>query len=330
MILKRLLRHSFAWAGAQAAALALILTLAACQPEAESINIQQSEPGEGAPLNVLAVETFLADIAQNVAGDRLQVQALLPIGMDPHAFQPAPRDVARVADSEVLIIIGSGFEEWLAETLENAGGKRLLIEASAGLESRERTGEEQDHTDEHSGDPHFWLDPISVIRFVENIRDGFIQADPQGRDIYTRNAQNYIAELDALDEWIRQQVEQIPEEQRLIVTNHESFGYFADRYGFRLAGAIIPGVSTGASPSARDLASLIDRIRALQVQVIFLETGANPRLAEQIAAETGVKVVTGLYTHSITNQEGEAPTYIEMMRANTRMIVTAFLENPPE
>ncbi len=308
--------------------LALAVSLTGCGAQTGPANGEASPAGE---LNVLAVESFLADIAQHVAGDRLQVSALIPNGLDPHVFQPAPRDVARVADSDILILVGAGVEEWLSETLENAGGERLLVEASAGLESRARPEEEEDGDEQHAhaeGDPHFWLDPVSVIRFVENIRDGFIQADPEGRESYTRNAGAYIEELEALDAWIREQVAEIPAEQRLLVTNHESFGYFADRYGFRVIGAVVPSVSSGASPSAQELARLIDRIRDNNVQAIFLETGANPRLAEQIAAETGVTVVTGLYTHSISEPGGEAPGYIEMMRSNTRAIVDALSPGP--
>jgi ABC-type Zn uptake system ZnuABC Zn-binding protein ZnuA len=158
---------------------------------------------------------------------------------------------------------------------------------------------------------------------VENIRDGLIQADPAGKDIYTRNASAYIAQLNDLDAWITAEVAQIPVEQRLLVTNHESLGYFADRYGFRVIGAIIPSVSTSASPSAKQLAALIDKIKASKAPAIFLETGSNPQLAQQIAHETGVKVVSDLYTHSVSAPDGPAPTYIDLMRYNTQQIVEA-------
>jgi manganese/iron transport system substrate-binding protein len=120
-----------------------------------------------------------------------------------------------------------------------------------------------------------------------------------------------------------EQVAQIPAERRLLVTNHESFGYFADRYGFRIVGAIVPSVSTGAAPSAQQLAMLVDRIKATGAPAVFLETGANPQLADQLAQETGVRVVTGLYTHSISAPDGPAPTYLEMLRYNTQAIVEA-------
>lgn len=303
-------------------------------------------------LKVLAVESFLADIAQNVAGDRLVVESLIPYGLDPHTLEPTPQDITRIAQSQVLIINGAGFEEWLTETLTNAGGKRLVIEASAGLTSRTQPEAEsansggaageicavpnpaQDQSQEdcaaiptHAegepahGDPHFWLDPTKAIRYVQNIREGLSQADPDGREIYAANAAAYIAQLQDLDAWIAEQVAQLPSDRRLLVTNHESFGYFADRYGFKIIGTIIPAVSTNAAPSAWQIAQLVDTIRATGVKAIFLETGTNPQLAEQIAREAGVKIIATLYTHSLSPPGGDAPTYLDMMMYNTRTIV---------
>jgi ABC-type Zn uptake system ZnuABC Zn-binding protein ZnuA len=252
--------------------------------------------------------------------------------LDPHAFEPTPKDVAKIADSNVLIVNGAGLEQWLANILESAGGQRLVIEASSGLSPTRRSDEEivcappgQASDDQHAqeGDPHFWLDPMLVIRYVENIRDGFIQADPQGKESYEDNAAAYLARLEELDAWIAAQVATIPPERRLLVTNHESLGYFADRYGFKLIGAILPSFSTVASPSAGDLARLADCIETSGTPAIFLETGANPQLAEQLAQETGIRVVAELYSHSITPAGGNAPDYISMMKYNTQAIVDA-------
>jgi ABC-type Zn uptake system ZnuABC Zn-binding protein ZnuA len=289
--------------------------LSACLPD--------KTPTPGGPLQVLAVESFLADITQNIAGDHLQVQTLIPAGLDPHAYEPNPADVIKISDSQVLVVNGSGLEEWLVETLRNAGGDRQIIEASAGLEMRTpREGEILDaHTGE--GDPHFWLNPLLVIKYVENIRDGLSLADPDGAPTYQTNAEVYIRKLTELDAWISSQVAQIPAEQRLMVTNHESFGYFADRYGFIIIGTVIPSASTGSSPTARQLAELVTRIKETGTKAIFLETGANPQLAEQVAREAGIKVITDLYTHSLTTAGGVAPTYIEIMRHNTQTIISA-------
>lgn len=303
-----------------------LAALAGCAaPTSSPVAPVAGQPG----IKVLAVETFLADIAQNVAGDRLTVAALIPIGVDPHAFEPTPQDVARIAESQVLIVNGAGFEGWLESVLKNAGGKRMVIEASRGLAMREpeeagmaHAGEgEADHP--HEGDPHFWLDPVLAIRYVENIRDGLSAADPAGKETYAANAAAYIAQLNELHHWILAQVATIPPERRLLVTNHESFGYFADRYGFTIVGAVIPSVSSGASPSAQQMAQLVEHIKATGAPAIFLETGSNPQLARQLAQEAGVKTVTELYTHSITESDGPAPTYIEMIRFNVKTIVDA-------
>lgn len=294
----------------------LMALLAGCVP---AMTPGRGPAASSGALKVLAAETFLADIAQNIAGDRLKVAALIPLGVDPHGFQPAPADVKKVADSQVLIVNGAGFEEFLEELLQNAGGERTLIEAAAGLTMRENPVGEHDR----EGDPHFWLDPLSVIKYVENIRDGLSQADPAGAKAYAANADDYIAQLDELHAWITTQVQQIPEANRKLVTNHESFGYFADRYGFQGVGTIIPSVSTGASPSAQELAALVKHVKEAGVKAVFLETGSNPQLARQVAQETGIKVVTELFTHSVTDAKGPAPTYLDMMRYDVKAMVEA-------
>jgi len=293
--------------------LVVALVASACSPAA-----QTPTPA----IRVIAVESFLADIARHVAGQRLQIETLIPLGMDPHSYQPTPQDVARLAESQLLIINGAGFESWLAKTLENAGMHGSVIEASAGLTSR-KAGQDEVVDPDHPGDPHFWLDPNNVITYVENIRAGLAALDPAGQAEFAGNAAAYTAQLKELDSWIRLQVQAIPASKRLLVTNHESFGYFADRYGFTIAGTVIPSTSSEASPSARQMAALIDQIRKTGATAIFLETGANPQLASQIAQETGAKVITNLYTHSITPSGGDAPGYIEMMKHNVDLIVGA-------
>ena len=285
--------------------LLLIAALSACQDAAAP-----SDQPPGQPLRVLAAEGFLADITQNIAGERLNIETLIPPGLDPHSFEPTPKDVARIADSQVLVVNGAGLEEWLQETLDNAGGERQVIEASEGLQSRaipENVSVLLEGHAEEQVDPHFWLDPQMVVTYVENIRDGLSEADPEGAAEYAQNAGAYIEKLDELDSWAQQELAAIPDGRRLFVTNHESFGYFADRFGFKIVGAVIPSVSSNASPSARQMVDLVELIRQTGAPAIFLETGANPELAQQVAKEAGVKLVIDLYTHSLTGPMARRP-----------------------
>lgn len=296
--------------------LALTLALCACAPTLTPA------PAAASTLRVIAIETFLADIAQNVAGDRLKIEALMPVGADPHSFEPTPQDSRKIAESDMVIVNGAGFEEFLAKLLQNAGGTQQIIEASKGLTSRTLKANEP-HDADNPGDPHFWFDPTKTITYVENIRDGLTQADPAGAEVYRSNAARYIEKLNALDAEIKQQVSVVPEANRKLVTDHDTFGYFADRYGFEIVGMIVPSFSTADSSTAQQVANLIDRIKATGAKAIFIEASTNPALADQIARDTGARVVTGLYTHSLSEADGPAPTYIKMLEYDTETIVEA-------
>jgi ABC-type Zn uptake system ZnuABC Zn-binding protein ZnuA len=280
------------------------------------------DAARGGALDVVAAESFLADIAQNVAGDRFAVDTLIPPGADPHAFEPTPKDLGEVTAADLVIVNGGGLEGPLLDTIHGAGGSATVVDASAGLQSRTpQPGEPPLNAGE--SDPHFWLDPVATETYVTNIRNAFAKADPAGAAAYTANAAAYTAKLERLDAWIRAQVAQIPEQNRMLVMNHASHGYFADRYGFRIVGTVIPGVGTADSPTAQQLGDLTAAIRASGVKAIFVEIDENPKLAEQIAAETGTTVVTDLLDHSLTPAGGEAPTYVDMMKYDTRRIVEA-------
>lgn len=272
-------------------------------------------------LRVLASTTFLADIAQNVAGDRAAVDSLLPIGTDPHAYQAAPSDVSKIAESNLLILNGIKYEQFIEPLLDaqRAGGERLIITASDGLTPNQM--EDEENAGQMVGDPHMWLDPSRVVTYVENIRDGLIEVDPAGVETYQANADAYIAQLKDLDKWIMEQVSAIPAERRLLVTNHEAAGYFAERYGFEIVGAVIPSLSTDAGTSAKEMAALIEQIKSSDAPAIFLGEVENTDLANQIADETGVKVINDLYLESLTDGS-PAATYIDMMKHNVTSIVT--------
>jgi ABC-type Zn uptake system ZnuABC Zn-binding protein ZnuA len=265
---------------------------------------------------VLASTPVLTDLTRNIAGDRLRVDSLLPYGVDPHSYQPTPQDAARLSESRLIIVNGAEYEHSLESLLRNAGGEAMIIEASAGISPR------TDPQGEHGVDPHMWLDPDNVILYVENIRAALTQLDPQGESVYRSNAEAYNTELKKLDMWIREQVNQVPEEKRLLVTNHEAFEYFAERYGFMVVGTVIESFSSDASPSAQQIAGLIDQIRSSGAPAIFLDASDNPTFARQIAEETGVRVITDLHLESLTDG-APASTYVDMMKHNVTQIVNA-------
>lgn len=286
----------------------LILATSACQSTATA-----SSSGTSAPV-ILTSTTFLADITRQVAGDRLTVESLLPIGLDPHSYQPTPQDAARLSHVKMLIINGADYEQFLGPLLENIGGERIIVEASAGINSRKDAQGE--------ADPHLWLDPNNVITYVENIRKALTEFDPKGAEIYQANADQYMRQLAELDAWIKQQVATVPIDHRLLVTNHEALGYFATRYGFTVTGTVIESFSTDASPSAKQIAAIIDETRSTHTPAIFLDAGDNTTLAEQIADETGVRVITDLHLESLTDGP-PADNYLDMMKTNVTLIVNA-------
>ena len=290
----------------------LILLTSACggKPALDSGTSFDSTQGKPDSV-VLASTTFLADIARNVAGGRVAVESLLPVGVDPHSYQPTPQDLVKLTEADLIIFNGAGYETFQRILIENSGNKGVVIEAAAGLQSRTE-----------ALDPHFWLDPNNVITYVENIREGLTHFDPNGAAVYKSNAEAYVAELKNLDAWIVEQVDQIPAEKRLLVTDHEALGYFAERYGFSIVGTVIESFSTDASPSAQQMAGLIDQINSSGAPAIFLDASDNTALAQQIADETGVRVVTDLHLESLTDG-APAGTYIDMMKHNVTQIVNA-------
>lgn len=279
--------------------------------------------GEGEPLRVVATTTIVGDVVARVGGDAILLTVLLPIGADPHTYEPTPADLAAVSQAHVLFINGLGLEGFLERTLRNVGGDLPVVPISAGILPRPL----EEHAEEHAPgewDPHVWLDVRNVMVWVENTRRVLSALDPDHADLYAANATAYRQELEALDTWIQEQVTQVPPQNRKLVTNHPAFGYLANRYGFEQVTAVYP-ISPGAEPSAREIAQLEETIRQFGVPAVFAETTVNPKLAEQMARDTGVRLVT-LYTGSLGPPGSGAETYVAMMQYNIRAIVEALSE----
>jgi ABC-type Zn uptake system ZnuABC Zn-binding protein ZnuA len=308
--------------------LLLASVLAACaQPGSEG-----PAAGDGR-LQVVATTTIVGDVVSQVGGEQIDVHVLLPVGADPHSFDPTPQDIAKVADADLVFANGAGLESFLDPLIESAGAADRMVKVSEGIELRQLSGgtteadhnDSEDHDQQSGLDPHTWTDPNNVMVWVENIQQALSKQDPANAESYAANASAYTAELKSLDTWIREQVAQVPQDRRMIVTDHTLLGYFADEYGFTQVGALIPGYSTLAEPTAKDLADIEDAIRNQSVPAVFVGNTVNPALAERVAQDTGVRLVY-FYTGSLTAPGGDAGTYLEYMRYNVGVIVAALKE----
>lgn len=275
------------------------------------------------PLQVLASNTIIADVIGQVGGDYIQVTSLLEPGTNPHSFQPTPSDVSLIASADVLFLNGLGLEQSLEPLIAGAGKHAKIVELSAKIPARHFEHGEYHHDHTHKDfDPHVWFDPNLVMLWVDEIANTLSDLDSSHAEAFRVNAESFRTQLVDLDAWIREQVSQIPTDNRRLVGDHDQFGYFCDRYGLENAGAIIPGFSTLSEPSARELAVLEDAIRAQKVKAVFVGNTVNPTLARRVAEDTGAKLIT-LYTGSLTDASGAAPSYLEFMHYNVTAIVNA-------
>jgi ABC-type Zn uptake system ZnuABC Zn-binding protein ZnuA len=267
---------------------------------------------------VVATTTIIGDIAQHVAGDKIEVVTLLKPGVDPHEYDPVPSDLQAVAGAKVVFANGAGLETWLPKLMASAGSQIKVQNVSAGLPLR--TLDEGGVTVD---DPHLWFDVQNAIHYTEQIRDELIAIDPSNAEAYRSNADDYIGQLQDLDTWVNQQVNSLSIDQRLLVTNHDTFGYFAQRYSFKVLGTVFPTGGAEASPSAQQIAALVDTIKRSGVKAVFTENTLNPDLANTVAQEAGVKVIDELYTDSLGPAGSPAATYIDLMHFDVQTIVAA-------
>ncbi len=291
----------------------LVWLLSACTTSAGN--------GQSGKLHVVATTTIVGDVVRNVGGNAIQLDVLLPPGSDPHSFDPTPQDVAKVANADLIFANGAGLEAFLTPLLKNAGSQAQVVYVSDGIRLiRFQSNLPGEESGAGGGDPHTWFDPQNVKIWVQNIEEALSARDLGNAKLYAANAQHYQQQLDELDGWIQAQVRQIPTNQRELVTDHEAFTYFAARYGFQQVGAIVPGYSTLAQPSAQELAALEDAIRKLGVKAVFVGETVNPNLAKRVAQDTGVKLVY-LYTGALSDSSGPAGTYLDFMHYNVNQIV---------
>jgi len=271
--------------------------------------------GSGEKVRVSATTSVIQDLVRHVGGDRVEVTSIVPVGGSPETFQPSPRDAGRISESWVVLENGLGLDTWVEALVESAGNEeQTVVELSEGLEPLE--GEEPEHAE---GNPHFWLDVANARYYVERIRDTLVEVDPEGAEEYEANAEEYLAELEELDNYVRERAQSIPEERRKLVTFHDAFPYFAEAYGFELVDVILQ--NPDAKPSSREVAEVVRRIEEEDVPAVFTEPQFNIRLAETIAEEADVEVYE-LYTDTLVDEDA-GDTYEDMMRTNIDRITEA-------
>jgi zinc/manganese transport system substrate-binding protein len=272
-------------------------------------------------VKVVATFSILADLVKNVGGDRVEVAAIVGPNGDAHVYAPTPADAKKLSEAKLVIANGLGFEGWMTRLVKASGTKAANVVASKGVKPRKAVG---DHDPGHAeADPHAWQSVANVKIYVGNIRDALIAADPAGKAAYAANATAYLAKLDVLDREVRAEVARIPAERRRIITTHDAFGYFKDAYGLDF---IAPqGVSTESEVSAKDVAKIIAQVKKQKLPAVFLENVSDPRLLKRIADETGAKIGGTLYSDALTEEKGEAATYIDMMRHNVRTLSAALV-----
>lgn len=318
------------------------LLLIACAPVSPSAT-QPSTAGAPAnsttKLSVVATYSILGDLVANVGGDLVQIETLVGAGGDAHTFEPTPADSVKLIRATLIFENGLEFEPWLDDLYTAAQSQATRVVVSEKVEPRaleeaehhEEEGEpaqgEGAQHDEHQHgefDPHIWQSVTNAKRMVQTIRDALVAADPDNATTYQSNAENYLAQLNELENWVEAEVAKLPAERRKLVTSHDTFGYFAERYGFDVIGSALAAVTTEASePSAADLAALVEQIKATGVPAIFAENISNPKLMEQIAAEANVTLASTLYTDALGELGSDGETYIKMIRYNVQTIVTA-------
>jgi zinc/manganese transport system substrate-binding protein len=263
-------------------------------------------------LNVVASFSILGDFVKNVGGERVDVTTLVGSDGDVHVYAPAPADARKIADAKLLIINGLGLEGWLPRLLQASGGKAAIITATKGIAPLKLGSD---------ADPHAWQSVANAKIYVANIRDALAAAAPADAEVFRKQAETYLAKLDVLDREVRQAVRQIPESHRKVISTHDAFGYLASTYGIRFIAPL--GVSTESEASARDIAGIITQIKTEKIPAVFLENISDVRLIQRISAETGAKVGGTLFSDSLTGEKGDAPTYIDMVRHNIKVLTSA-------
>jgi zinc/manganese transport system substrate-binding protein len=291
------------------------------------------------PLRVVATFSVLADIVEQVGGERVEVTSLVPVGGDAHTFDPAPDQVMAIAEADLIVEVGGDFEPWLDDLVEASGSDATRFEAfgaaidhdpseheaGAGHDDHEATAEDHAGDDHDHGDEiHLWLDVENTIHAVTHLVETLAELDPDHADAYAKSGDAYTAALEEMDAYIVAQVETIPEDRRHLITTHQSLGAFADAYGFEIPGVLLESHTTeGADAPAGHVAELVGIIEERGIPAVFPDTPGGEDQLAPLAEAAGVEIAPALYVDTLGDAGSGAETYIEMMRHNIDVIVAA-------
>lgn len=278
------------------------------------------------PLKVVASFSILGDLARQVGGERIELHTLVGPDGDAHVYQPTPADAKTIAQANLVIVNGFGFEGWIGRLVKSSGYRGPVLVASTGIKTLKLKHDENDHGHGHDSDvdPHAWQDLSNALYYVDNIAQALAKADPASQSVYQANAARTKQAIVALDGELKTALNSIAKERRRVVTTHDAFGYFARAYGIAFISPV--GVNTDAEPSAADVGRIIKQIRREKIPAVFMESISDPRLLERIRQESGARIGGVLYSDSLSKADGPAPTYLEMMRHNARTLAGALAD----
>ncbi|HAK35463.1 MAG TPA: metal ABC transporter substrate-binding protein [Pantoea sp.] len=265
-------------------------------------------------VNVVASFTVLADIVKQVGGEHVNVKSLVGPNGDPHTFEPTPQDSQALASADLVIVSGLGLEGWMDRLVSASGYKGDAVVASRGIATR--TMEEEGKT---VADPHAWNSMHNGVIYAANVMNALIKADPQDADAIRRSGEKYIQQLQTLDGWAKTAFAAIPAAKRKVLTSHDAFGYFGQRYGVTFLAPV--GFSTEAEASASQVGGLIQQLKAEHIHSYFIENQTDPRLVKQIASATGAQPGGELYPEALSQPSGPAPTYVAAFRHNVEAMI---------
>ena len=276
---------------------------------------QPATDPDGARVTVVATMSIVGDLAAQVGGADVDVEVIVPVGADPHTFEPRPEDARRLEEADLIVSNGAGLEErWLDDMIARSDAVHVAL--ADGLEPRVL----EEGEDAGEPDPHMWNDPVLVRdAYLPRLLGALVDVHPEAAADLRARAEECTAELDALDGWIRAAVATVPAGDAKLVTTHDAFAYFGERYGLTVVGTLY-GVSTEIEPSAAEVTELVDAIRDEAVPAVFVETLTSPELMQRVAREADVTLGDDLLGDSVGAQDG-TDTYAGMIRANVRAIV---------